>query len=362
MVHTMFPCLPSKSSVVLAVLMACLPVWAETDVLKRPAPTLKSDRVASSLMTAMARTGNRVLAVGERGLIVASEDGGKTWQQMPVPVAVTLTGISFSDAKTAWVVGHGGTLLRSQDRGQSWVAVLDGRRAAEMVLKAASLPELDPRFRADAERLVADGPDKPLLNVQFFDAKRGLVVGAYGLIFGTTDGGASWQPLLHHIDNPKGVHLYGILEDAGEIWLSGEQGSLFVSRDGGKRFDAVTTPYQGTYFGMLAAGGNLIAYGMRGNAYWSADRGRTWQKSELPSGNSLTSGVVTKAGHVFLVDDGGNGHVSVDGGRHFQKAAMRKLPPLTAVIELGERQFIFAGARGLNQETLAAQAATGKQR
>jgi hypothetical protein len=38
----------------------------------------------------------------------------------------------------------------------------------------------------EAEGLVQDGPDKPFLGLHFADAKRGWVVGAYGLALATT--------------------------------------------------------------------------------------------------------------------------------------------------------------------------------
>ena len=56
------------------------------------------------------------------------------------------------------------------------------------------------------------------------------------------------------------------------VLLAGEQGLLLKSGDGGASFGALASPYKGSFFGLLAARtGTLVAYGLRGNAFRSAD-------------------------------------------------------------------------------------------
>jgi len=339
--------LPRLMSGLLAAICISASLHAEPDVLERAAPVWNNNRASSLVITALGKYGDKAVAVGERGLILISKHGGDSWRQARSPVAVTLTGVAFSDEATIWVVGHGAVLLKSADGGENWSKLLDGKAVAALVLEAASGAGADPAFREEAERLMADGPDKPFLNIQFFDKDFGLIVGAYGLILGTRDGGATWRPFQKHMENPKGVHLYGMLQAGGEIWISGEQGALFVSDDAGEKFREVGTPYQGTWFGIARAGENLVAYGMRGNAWWSPDRGRSWQKSEIPTSNSLTGGYTQKNGVLVLVDDGGHVFASSDGGRKFQRAEGRKMPPLTSVIELSDKRFICGSSHGI---------------
>ncbi len=104
---------------------------------------------------------------------------------------------------------------------------------------------------AEAERLVADGPDKPFFDVHFHDENNGVVVGAYGLAFATQDGGKRWLPWSDRIPNPQGRHLYSIHTSGNTWFIAGEQGALFRSADGGSSFVSVKTPYTGTYFGAL---------------------------------------------------------------------------------------------------------------
>ncbi|WP_424192010.1 WD40/YVTN/BNR-like repeat-containing protein [Ampullimonas aquatilis] len=322
---------------------------AEPDVLDRPAIMRSSERTTTSVLLALEKAGKRLVAVGERGLILWSDDDGKSWQQAKVPVSVTLTSISFVNDKEGWVTGHSGIVLQTKDGGLSWNKLLDGKRAAELVLEEAKKSNASKAFVADAQRLLSDGPDKPFLDVHFFDSNNGLIVGAYGLIFSTTNGGITWKPLQEKIDNPKGLHIYSIHDAGDAIYLAGEQGSIFVSKNNEDAYKVINTPYQGTYFGVLAAGENLIAFGMRGNAYWSSDKGLSWQKCDSPVTNTLTAGVRMSDGHVVLVDDGGNVLISKDSGKHFTKSELPKVTPLSAAIETTNGQLLFAGVRGINK-------------
>lgn len=333
---------------------------AEPDVLERPAQMRAIERSTASVLLDIGRAGKRLVAVGERGLILWSDDEGKSWQQAKVPVSVTLTDITFAGPETGWAVGHSGVILRSDDRGQTWSKALDGKQAAALVAEAAKIPGADPQTIANADRLVADGPDKPFLNVRFFDQNHGLVVGAYGFILETNDGGKNWRARQQSIDNPKGLHLYSILDKEGAIWVAGEQGGLFMSRDNGGAYRSVTTPYSGTYFGLAAAGSNLVVYGMRGNAYWSGNQGATWEKCQVPGNNTLTAALTARSGELLLVDDGGNVFISADGGKQFVRAPIPKMGPLNAVVELADGEFLFAGARGLSRARLSKSATENK--
>lgn len=334
---------------VISGITVCASAWAEPDVLERPAQIQTAERSTTSTLLAISQAGKRLIAVGESGLSLWSDDHGKNWQQAQVPVSVTLTSVSFASTNTGWAVGHSGTVLRTDDAGRTWTKILDGTQAAALISEAAKEPGADPRFIADAERLIKDGPDKPFLDIQFFDENHGLVVGAYGLILETSNGGKQWRSKQQHVDNPRGLHLYGILNTGSDIWLAGEQGGLFVSRNGGESYQPVATPYEGTYFGIVAVGPRLIVYGMRGNAYWSDDRGATWQKCKIPGNMNLTAAAHARDGSLLLIDDGGNVYVSKDNGKLFVRTPHMKLGPLNALLEVADGQFLFAGTRGIHR-------------
>ncbi|RFP19259.1 MULTISPECIES: YCF48-related protein [unclassified Duganella] len=318
-------------------------------------PALVTPKTLNAAMLAIAAAGQRLVAAGERGSILYSDDAGVTWRQASVPVGVSLTAVQFIDARQGWAVGHQGVVLHSADGGATWSKQLDGIQAAALALKAAANvagPD-QARALADATHLVEDGPDKPFLDLHFASARSGYVLGAYNLLFKTDDGGATWQPWQQHVANPKGLHLYGMRGAGGALYLAGEQGLLLRSTDQGASFIALPTPYKGSFFGLLAArGGALLAYGLRGNAYWSGDQGASWSKVETGVQASLAGGAELADGTLVLVSQGGDVLLSRDQGRSFAAQTGAALPPalpLAAVAQAGDGALVVAGLRGLRR-------------
>ncbi|NER63875.1 glycosyl hydrolase [Pseudomonas sp. MAFF212427] len=305
-------------------------------------------------MLDVTRAGERLLAVGERGFILRSQDNGLSWQQMPSPVSVTLTQVTFATPDQGWAVGHAGVILHSADGGRSWIKQLDGNQAAQLVVDAATRalaerPDEDTRRQLDAARqLVEDGPDKPFLAVHFFDAQRGLVVGAYGLALATVDGGQHWRSISQQLDNPSALHLYDILQIDDTLFIAAEQGLLLRSNDQGEHFKAIDTPATGTFFGLLAGRGQtLLAFGLRGKILRSEDLGDSWQRITNDQPATLTAGARASDGTLLLVDETGRVLRSQDDGRHFS-AAPTQASSLTSLSETGDGRFMLAGVRGLS--------------
>lgn len=340
-----------------AVSLACVvpapAAHAEPDVLERPA--MPSAKAAASVMLAIAQAGRRIVAAGERGIIVYSDDGGASWRQADVPVSVSIAGVRFVNEHDGWAVGHSGVVLHSRDGGQTWTKQLDGNRVAQLVLEAVKAGRTAPgadaaRAVSDAERLVAEGPSKPFLDVHFFDDRNGMIVGAFGLIFTTADGGATWQPALDRLQNPKGKHLYAIQTLGDECYLAGEQGAVFHSSDRCKTFTALKTPYEGTYFGAVAAGPHaVVVFGMRGNVYWSADAGASWRKSVIATPASLSAGLLLKDGSILLSDETGKLYRSIDGGKSFQVAPAGQSSPYTGALQAADGSLFLSGVRGVTR-------------
>ncbi|MCP2006737.1 YCF48-related protein [Duganella violaceipulchra] len=323
-------------------------------------PALVTPKALNAAMLAIAAAGQRLVAAGERGTILYSDDAGASWRQASVPVGVSLTALQFIDARHGWAVGHQGVVLHSADGGATWSKQLDGIQAAALVLKAAAevTPQDLERALADARHLVADGPDKPFLDLHFANARNGYVLGAYNLLFKTDDGGATWQPWQQHVANPKGLHLYGMRGTGDALYLAGEQGLLLRSIDQGGSFSALASPYKGSYFGLLAArGGALVAFGLRGNAYWSGDQGASWSKVDTRVQASLAGGAELADGTLVLVSQGGDVLLSRDQGRSFAAQSGAALPPalpLAAVAQARDGALVVAGLRGLRRVAVPA--------
>lgn len=337
------------------------PAWADDAKVAATAtaaltqPALVTPKALNAAMLSIAAAGQRLVAAGERGTILYSDDAGVTWRQASVPVSVSLTALQFVDARQGWAVGHQGVVLHSADGGATWSKQLDGIAAAALALRAAAEltgPE-QAQAQAEARHLADDGPDKPFLDLYFDSARSGYVIGAYNLLFKTVDGGASWQPWNRHVANPKGLHLYGMRGTGTALYLAGEQGLLLRSTDQGQSFTALASPYKGSYFGLLAArSGALLAFGLRGNAFWSGDQGASWSKVDTGIQASLAGGAELADGTLVLVSQGGDVLLSGDQGRTFAAQAGGALPPalpLAAVAQARDGALVVAGLRGLRR-------------
>ncbi|GAB3369525.1 YCF48-related protein [Lysobacter rhizosphaerae] len=325
------------------------------DVLNQPAAT--SALVSQRLLQASAVAGQRLVAAGARGHIVYSDDQGVTWKQAKVPVSADLTALHFASAHEGWAVGHEGVVLHTRDGGASWEVQLDGRRANALVLALAQqLPETtDPAvresLRTEAERAAGEGPARPFLDVWFANEREGFVVGAYNLIFHTSDGGKTWQPWVDRTQNERFYHLYGIRGSSDGVYIVGELGLALRLDPATGRFAALQTPYEGSYFGVLTKPGLVLAYGLRGTAYRSLDGGQHWEQADTGVTASITAGQVLPDGRVLLCSQAGDVLVSDDDGAHFRRLKMKTPMSYTGVAVSG-RALLLSGLRGVQVESL----------
>lgn len=329
---------------------------AQNDVQALQRPALMAPQPVRGVMLDVALAGRRIVAVGERGVVLVSDDRGATWRQVAVPVSVTLTAVQFANEKQGWATGHSGVVLATGDGGESWTRQLDGRAAAQLAVNAARAMGLrlgvdNPvvkRALAAAARFESDGPDKPLLDLYFSDALHGMVVGAYGLAFVTADGGKTWESALELLDNPKGLHLNAIAGDGQNIVIAGEQGLMLRSTDGGKQFVRVETPYHGSWFAVhVGAARQLVVGGLRGNAYFSPDLGATWSRIDFGTQASITSLAMGSEKRLFATNQAGALFASIDGGRTFERLPLQGAASLAALAEVGNDVFVLAGLQGV---------------
>lgn len=314
---------------------------AELDAYRRPA--LKTDQLQSRTFLALAQAGARLVAVGERGLIALSDDNGKSWRQAASPVGVTLTSVSFTDARAGWAAGHAGTILHTADGGASWAVQLNGSAVPELV-RATGLD-------AVAAQLAADGPDKPFLDIQFTDALHGVAVGAYGLALRTGDGGRSWQSFMHQVPNPKGLHLYAVQQRGDVVWLAGEQG-YFARSAGGREFARLDTPYRGSYFALAPSGVGVVLAGLKGHAFQVSGDGTAFSRIDGAPPVSFSGVVALRDGRLAFTNQAGQVLLSADGGTRMAALDMPSRAPLGAVAQAADGALVLAGAAGLSTAAL----------
>lgn len=321
------------------------------DPLNRPALALRAP--GKGALLAVETTGRekpRLVAAGERGIIVFSDNGGISWRQASVPVSVTITALSFPKPELGWAVGHGGVVLHSADGGESWFKQLDGNEAARIADQAAQASG-DVAMQRRTAQLVADGPDKPFMAVHFDDDRHGFVVGAYGLILGTEDGGRSWKSWLDRVDNPKGLHLNAIATDGDTHYLAGEQGLMLRSNDAGQ-FVRLPSPYSGSFFTAAAADGTLIVAGLKGNAYRSNDGGATFNRLIGAPPSSIVGSRRLANNRLLLINQGGQLLVTSDDSA-LRLVSLPSGTPALAALPLADGTWIVAGPRGVARATSA---------
>ena len=309
-------------------------------------PALKIGKPAEAVFVSITRAGERLVAVGERGLIVFSDDSGRSWQQADVPASVTLATVRFANAKEGWAGGNQGVVLRTRNGGASWQRVLDGRAAADLALKTAKANA--PASMQDAERLVEDGPDKPFLDLVLQPDGSLLALGGFGLAFESRDRGATWAPIMAKIPNPDGLSLYGVAERPGQRLLFGEQGVLLGATDSQPEFRKLDSPAAATLFASLTlADHTVLLMGLRGKVFRSGHAADAWETIQSPVDASLFAGIQLKDGRVLLVGAAGQLLSSVDEGHSFQSISLKRRFPFSGIAEAPDGALVLAGARGL---------------
>ncbi len=315
-------------------------------------PAIASARAPRSPIAAVTRAGGRLVAVGQRGHVLLSDDGGATWAQAAVPVSTDLTAVHCPTPSRGWAVGHDGVVLSTDDGGRTWTRRLDGRALAPLLRARCGGGGV---AGEQACALAARAPDAVVLDVWFEDASRGFAVGAFNLVVRTEDGGESWTPWLDRVENPRGLHLYAVRGAGGAVLLAGEQGLLLRLDPGGARFRAVPAPRGGTLFGLVEADGAVVAFGLGGRALRSGDGGATWREVATSADVSLTGGAVLPDGRIALASQAGAVLVSGDGGRSFRPAGAAgrgRVPPAAAVAAVDAGAVVLGGPAGLRRERL----------
>ncbi len=215
---------------------------------------------------------SRGWAVGGRGALLSTADGGATWTHASPPTEDNLRDAFFVDARTGWLVCEReffklatkeeprSYLLKTTDGGQTWARV------------EATGADVDAR----------------LVGVRFADAGHGWAFGELGAVYATSDGGRTWArqrvPTRHLL---LGAHF----RDARRGWLAGAGATLLQTSDGGTtwtpgnvasqaqpsqpqpsspsvRFNAVA--FVGASRGWAAGSGGAV--------YTTSDGGRTWER------------------------------------------------------------------------------------
>ena len=249
---------------------------------------------------------NRGWAVGERGLIWQTTNGGTDWVSQPSGVTCKLGGITFGDARTGWIVGGQtmpysnrsiGVVLKTTDSGRTW------KRKAN-----ASLPELRGVRAFGSDHLVAFGVGTPAfpagvwtstdggttwktatppgqgswLAGDFFDPLNGALAGRNGRL--ATFSRRSLHQAKSADLGSKAIHAMR-LRSNGSGWMAGDGGLLMQTRDAGRSWQI---PPEGQlaamrsfdFYAVAIFGENIWCAGTPGTRiFYSRDNGKSWASS-----------------------------------------------------------------------------------
>ena len=318
-------------------MMAGLPAYALPAHFDDPmrTPSQLTPLALQSPVEAVTRAGGGLIAVGLRGHILRQSPGDTHWRQVPVPVSDDLVAVSFPTPMQGWAVGHDGVVLHTADGGMTWQLQLDGPRAYQTMVSYYQRAEQQGVSGATQEltrlREVASGAVAwPFLDVWFRDAAHGYIVGAFGMIMSTEDGGQHWLPLLDHTDNPRHYHLYAIKGQApsqipmpaqataqdprkdpknvlatGDVFIVGEHGLVLRLDSVTQRFVAQPLAYRGSLFGVAFQGERVVVYGLRGHAFVSAREGDPWQAVSTGTTFGIVGATLLTDGDLLLATEYG---------------------------------------------------------
>ncbi|MBT9519981.1 MAG: glycosyl hydrolase [Dechloromonas sp.] len=259
----------------------------------------------------------RVVAVGDYGTILISDDGRKFHQANSVPASSTLTAVSFFDEKSGWAVGHWGAILHTADGGENW----------------------------NIQRMDTD-VDRPLFSVHFIDQQRGVAVGLWSLLLRTQNGGKTWEP-INLPPPPDGGkadrNLFKVFASAkGTLLVAAERGLVLRSDDNGNTWQYILTPYNGSFWsGISLKSGVLLVAGLRGTIYRSTDDGRIWSAVNSGVKSSITD-IIQLDGKIIAVGLDGVQLESVDDGATFSATQRDDRLSLTAAVSAETNVILFS--------------------
>ena len=268
-------------------------------------------------------SGEHGWAVGHNGAVIHSRDGGKTWAPQTADTDKTLMAVSFVDQLHGWACGDESTWMWTDNGGETW-------NVERMDVSQIGLSE----FTSLAV------PDIIYYSVQFLDKNTGWIVGEYGNVRYTTDGGKTWgaqhDSLLDELVEQGGVRDVMVMgaffkvhfSDPSNGVMVGAGGAIAKTSDGGQRWTWIAREGSNAdvpalhLYDVDTPGENarLVLAGMNAVVLDTTDSGANWGPTQTPDGvytwiNSVAFG---ENGKGVLVGGKGTIMITGDGGKSWE--------------------------------------------
>src|SRR5579859_592635 len=257
-----------------------------------PSPTTQPTRSWENYFGVAILPSGRAIVVGDKGVVMVSDDQGKTWARRQLRQGVrydNLYSVAFAaDGSSGWVVGDNGAIFHTADSGASWT-----------------------------EQKAPAG--NALMTVAVIDAQRACAAGDHGNLLCTTDGGTTWT--LRNA--PGDIGIFDLtFTDANNGWAVGEFQTMLHSSDGGATWKIALggdhMKASDPYFAIAFAGGREgLALGLSGSALQTTDGGNTWKPTDLSIAHSSFYAVATvpaRTGAYYVAGENGVAAL-LDGGQ-----------------------------------------------
>jgi photosystem II stability/assembly factor-like uncharacterized protein len=282
-----------------------------------PFPASISPVASTSAILGVSRAGNRIVAVGDHGVILLSDDGVTFRQAKQVPVSSGLTSVSFVDERNGWAAGHWGVVLHTADGGDTW-----------------TLQRVDTSV------------DRPIFSIHFWNTNDGVAVGLWSLILRTKDAGKTWVP-IKPVSPPElqktEINLFSIFGTApNDLFVAGERGYVLRSFDGGETWNYANVGVKASLWaGAQNHLGDIFVGGLRGAFLHSTDKGRTWQSIDLKTKSSITD-IKASGENVAAFGLDGLTAFSKDGGVTFTTVIRANKRAITSALPHGSGYLVFS--------------------
>ena len=260
-------------------------------------------------------------AVGSKGALLRTTDGGRSWEVRPRPTEDTLRDVYFANEETGWLVCDRSIyLLKTKTEPRSYLLkTVDGG--------------------ASWSRVEVTGADVDVLltRVAFIDDTRGWAFGEMGALYTTTDGGVNWS---RQVLPTKHLLLGGAFLAAGQGWLVGAGNTILYYNADGDSWRAGSLPLiTPTRFNAVAFVDQRRgwAVGERGLMLVTMNGGRSWLAQESNVRVDLSDVKFVNRHTGWAVGAEGTIIHTKDGGAHWQVEPSDTRHPLErlSVVERG---------------------------
>ena len=261
---------------------------------------------------------NKGWIVGGDGVMLSTEDGGRTWVRSPKFTADTLLQIHFTSETTGWLLCERNIYMRGANASSYLRKTTDGGRTWEQI-----------EFQ--------DGGRERVTRLLFDKNGDGTAFGEGGIFYRLQEDGTAWKK------TPNSIHfllLDGAFSDGAVGAIAGAGGTILFTNDHGRTWEKASilgdadTRFNAIYFSTEKT---AVAVGTRGRIFRSNAGCRLWRQVDSGTTSNLNDAYFTDAANGWAVGDNGVIIRTRDGGKSWTEASSHVTHNLEKVTFAGQR-------------------------